>query len=70
MFHGLALEITQARGTIRNQKREIEKLAQDLGCEPWEVRDVSGNFLLPPLLVADSHLLLALTMLETYRKGN
>jgi hypothetical protein len=70
MFSGLNIELTRARGTVRNQINEVNKLAEELKCEPWEVRDHTGNFILAPLLVADAQLLLALTMLETYRKGN
>jgi hypothetical protein len=61
-------ELMKTYREIGRQTDEVNKIAKDMGIEPHQLRDTSGNWLIVPLLVARVQILHSLTLLN--QKGN
>lgn len=61
---GLTDQILDVMNQVELQIGNIKKIAQDLGCEPHEVRSQYGELLMMAPLLAKSNLLNALAILS------
>lgn len=56
--------LNQTWSDIDAQIQDVKNIAKELGCEPSEIRDSAGNYLMTPLICARAHLILAESMLR------
>lgn len=63
----LARELTTAFEEITKQIDATTKVAIEVGCEPYELRNSDGGFMMAPLLVAKCQILHSLMLIRWTR---
>lgn len=57
-------ELNNIKADLEKQIEVVKVLAVDMGIDPTMIRDTSGGYVLIPLLVAKSNVIVALSNLE------
>jgi hypothetical protein len=64
----LGRELVTALNEINEQQEAIRKVALELGCFSYQVRDTNGNFMMAPILAAKCQLLHGLVLINDRKK--
>lgn len=63
----LGQALAKSLAQINQQIEAISKVAEELGCTPYEVRDSTGAFMMTPMLAAKAQVLHALVLVNQRR---
>lgn len=64
----LGRELVTALNEVNEQQEAVRKVALEVGCFSYQLRDSGGNFMMVPLLAAKCQLLHALTIINDRKK--
>jgi hypothetical protein len=64
----LGRELVTALNEVNEQQEAVRKVALEVGCFSYQLRDTNGNFMMAPLLAAKAQLLHGLVLINRKEK--